>query len=196
MELQVGRLLKEKGRSETFAVEEPCPSGLEEAGVQGCTGPLHLEGRATSTGDGILVSGRIQVGLTMLCSRCLAPYPLEVEAGFQEEFVPRTRSRERDEVEERGPGSPARLSTFEDDDGVEFFDGHRIDLGPLVREQLLMALPMKALCREDCRGLCPVCGQNLNAAPCGCQVDETDPRLAVLGDLLDGGGRGRRAGDE
>jgi uncharacterized protein len=61
-------------------------------------------------------------------------------------------------------------------------DGH-IDLAPLVREYMLLDIPMKPLCRPDCKGLCPVCGQNLNDSTCQHQVDEIDPRLSVLKEL-------------
>lgn len=194
MELQVGPLLREQGRTQAFAVDEPCPPDLVEAGVEACRGPVHIEGRATSTGDGVLVQGHVTVPVTMVCSRCLSPYPLEVEADFQEEFVPRTRPRVPGEAEEANP--EGRDAVADDEDEVEFFDNNRIDLGPLIREQLVMALPMKSLCRDDCRGLCPVCGQNLNLGTCDCQVDETDPRLAVLRDLWEQSRKARPAGDE
>ena len=60
------------------------------------------------------------------------------------------------------------------------FDGKVIDLDPIVREQLLLALPMSAVCTEDCKGLCTVCGQNLNEKQCGCDTRQVDPRLAAL----------------
>jgi uncharacterized protein len=62
----------------------------------------------------------------------------------------------------------------------ELFDGKTIDLDPLVREQVLLALPMHAVCRDDCKGLCGQCGKNLNEGQCGCVGTQVDPRLAVL----------------
>jgi uncharacterized protein len=67
-----------------------------------------------------------------------------------------------------------------DDANQESFDGKTIDLDPILREQVLLALPMHALCREDCKGLCGMCGQNLNEATCGCEPKGMDPRLAAL----------------
>ncbi|HEY8530994.1 MAG TPA: DUF177 domain-containing protein [Limnochorda sp.] len=194
MELQVGRLMREQGRTQVFTADEPCPPDLLEAGVEACRGPVHIEGRATSTGAGVLVQGRVTVPVTMVCSRCLSPYPLELEAEFEEEFVPRSRPRPQGEDEEAT--AEGRNPVAGDEDEVEYFDNHRIDLGPLIREQLLMALPMKSLCRDDCRGLCPVCGHNLNLGACDCQVDETDPRLAVLRELLNSSGEARPGRDE
>ena len=70
---------------------------------------------------------------------------------------------------------------------VGYYDGDRLDLGEVVREQVLLALPLKPLCREDCRGLCPRCGQNRNLGPCGCPPPEEpgDPRLEPLRKLVD-----------
>ena len=72
----------------------------------------------------------------------------------------------------------------EDDDlSTAFYEDHVIDLGQLMQEQCYLAVPMKPLCKEDCRGLCPDCGANLNTATCQCQRAWVDPRLAVLEQL-------------
>jgi len=63
------------------------------------------------------------------------------------------------------------------------YEGEEVDLGPLIREQVLLALPTRPLCRDDCRGLCPQCGINLNHAECGCRVETFDPRLEALRSL-------------
>jgi DUF177 domain-containing protein len=64
-----------------------------------------------------------------------------------------------------------------------YYDGEEVDLTPLIREQTLLALPTRPLCREDCRGLCPRCGANLNQGDCGCPTEAGDPRLSVLRSL-------------
>jgi uncharacterized protein len=71
------------------------------------------------------------------------------------------------------------------DVGVSFYKDDTIDLGEVMREQFFLALPMKPLCRPDCRGLCPVCGKNRNIEQCECREEWTDPRLAPLKKLLD-----------
>ena len=70
---------------------------------------------------------------------------------------------------------------------VGYYQGDRLDLGEVVREQVLLGLPLKPLCREDCQGLCPRCGKNRNAGPCGCtpEEEEGDPRLEPLRKLFD-----------
>ena len=68
----------------------------------------------------------------------------------------------------------------EDDLGVSFYKDETLDLGELMREQFILALPMKPLCRADCAGLCPVCGMNRNRETCGCQSEWIDPRMEAL----------------
>jgi uncharacterized protein len=95
-------------------------------------------------------------------------------------FSLRSSKREKDPYE--GPGAAG------EDDGdvdvilVDSFQGE-LDLSRCVWEVLLLNLPERAICRDDCRGLCPVCGGNLNEVDCGCKEDDTDPRFAVLRDL-------------
>ena len=71
----------------------------------------------------------------------------------------------------------------ENDDYI-FIEDNKLDLLPPVEEQMMLEMPSKTLCREDCLGLCPKCGKNLNEGPCTCEKHETDPRLAVLKTLL------------
>jgi uncharacterized protein len=70
-----------------------------------------------------------------------------------------------------------------EDADEEWFDGKRIDLDPILREQVLLALPMSLLCAESCRGLCPVCGENLNLKDCRCERKVADPRWMALKDI-------------
>jgi len=82
--------------------------------------------------------------------------------------------------------APAALDDHQDDkDEIEYtvYQGDEIDLTPMVREQMLLALAERPLCREDCRGLCARCGVNLNEHACGCRTEAGDPRLAVLRSL-------------
>jgi uncharacterized protein len=86
---------------------------------------------------------------------------------------------EEETAEDRAHAERAGSFELEDADEV-IFDGKKIDLDPIVREQVLLALPMSAVCREDCEGLCAQCGQNLNEKQCGCEQKVIDPRLAPL----------------
>ena len=119
--------------------------------------------------DQFRLVGRVESMLELPCSRCLEAFNWPVDAAFDLRYQPRTRNT----------GDPER-EIAEDDLTTAFYESETIDLGELMREQFYLALPMKPLCREDCHGLCPQCGTNLNRETCRCSRDWEDPRLAVL----------------
>lgn len=124
--------------------------------------------RLGKRGDEVGVSGGFEGAVPLACSRCLESFPFPVAPEIAVRLLPKPTVRE-EEVE---------LSR--DDLEVEFYDGDVLDLAALLRAETLLALPMKPLCREECRGLCPVCGGNRNQVECACEVRWVDPRLAVL----------------
>ncbi len=113
--------------------------------------------------------GTVRAVLELPCSRCLEPFAVPVDAGFDLRYQPHTQNTGEGERE-----------VEEDDLTTAFYDRDQIDLGQLMCEQFYLALPMKPLCDAACRGLCPVCGLNLNKATCTCRHAWEDPRLAVL----------------
>jgi uncharacterized protein len=115
------------------------------------------------------LSGRVQTMLELPCSRCVEPFTQPVDAAFDLRYQPHTVNTGEGECE-----------IEEDDLTTAFYENDVIDLGQLMREQFYLSLPMKPLCREDCRGLCAVCGTNLNRAACDCKRAWDDPRLAAL----------------
>ena len=115
------------------------------------------------------VAGRLNGELELICSRCLEPFRLPVATEFDLRYVPR--------VENAGEGE---REVEEDDLSTAFYDGDEIDLAQLIMEQFQLALPMKPLCRDDCKGLCPHCGTNLNTGACDCSQKWEDPRFAAL----------------
>ena len=122
------------------------------------------------------LAGRTQTTLELPCSRRLEPMPVAVDAPFDLRYQPRTATTgaEKKDVEHE---------IEEDDFATAFYEDDQIDLGQLMREQLYLAVPMKPLCFDACRGLCPVCGTNLNRGTCTCRQAWDDPRLAPLKEL-------------
>jgi DUF177 domain-containing protein len=115
------------------------------------------------------LDGRVKATLELPCSRCLEPFRWEVDEPFELTYEPRPAASAEGERE------------IEDADfSAAFYDNDEIDLEQLVRERFEMSLPMKPLCREDCKGLCPVCGTNWNRGSCTCTTDWEDPRMAAL----------------
>jgi len=115
------------------------------------------------------LAGSLRTALQLACSRCLESFTMPVNAAFDLRYQPRTSNAGEGEREIQ-----------EDDLSTAYYDDESIDLGQLMREQCYLAVPMKPLCREECLGLCPVCGTNLNRGACSCRRDWEDPRLAVL----------------
>lgn len=116
----------------------------------------------------LYLEGNLHTEVEMDCSRCLEAARLPISAPFKYILTPaQTEHPEEQEL------------NAEDLDFV-YYQDDLIDLDPLVTEQILLQIPMKVLCREDCRGLCPHCGINLNQHSCQCHAERIDSRLAVL----------------
>ena len=118
------------------------------------------------------LAGHARTTLGLGCSRCLEPFTLPVDATFDLRYQPHAANTGEGERE-----------IEEDDLTTAFYENDQIDLGQLMREQFYLALPMKPLCRDECRGLCAVCGSNLNKETCSCTNEWEDPRLAALREL-------------
>ncbi|MGH3119000.1 MAG: YceD family protein [Vicinamibacterales bacterium] len=121
--------------------------------------------------------GRARTSLEMSCSRCTEPFRAPVDAAFDLRYFPH---RENIGPARHDKHGEHEHEIEEDDLGTAFYRDETIDLGELVREQLYLALPMKPLCTEGCRGLCPQCGTNLNRGACDCRGAWQDPRLEGL----------------
>ena len=123
--------------------------------------------------EAFAVSGRVRARLTVECSRCVEPFDVPVDAGFDLRYVAL--------AENVGEGE---REVGEEDLTTAYYREGMLDLIDLVREQFVLALPMKPLCTDSCRGLCPTCGTNLNKTQCDCAPKWEDPRLAPLKSLL------------
>ena len=130
------------------------------------------------SGDRVLVNGSIRVALVFYCDRCLEKFTSPQGLDFQlvlEVTGPEGDFSDRQDVE------------IEFDSGqieVLAFDGHSIDLGELLYQQMILAVPQKNLCRFDCRGICEHCGTNLNSQPCSCSGEVAMSPFAALNQLL------------
>jgi len=125
-------------------------------------------------GSAFRVTGRARTRLQLQCSRCLDDIELPVEVGFELRYVPQTENK---------ADEPDR-EIAEDDLTTAFYREGALDVIEMLREQFVLALPMKPLCAQACRGLCAACGENLNRTECACTPVWEDPRLAPLKGLL------------
>ena len=123
--------------------------------------------QAYKTGkDKVQIQCEGSVTLSIPCDRCLEP--VEINIDFNVDDVIEFNKTESDEEQEE----------------KDYIDGYNLDVDRLIFGELLVSIPGKILCREDCKGLCPVCGTNLNVAECGCDRDVLDPRMSVFKDIL------------
>lgn len=117
----------------------------------------------------VIVRGTVETSEEAVCGRCLKPFRLEQSLPLDLAFFKEKSPEDAEAAEE----------------GTLFFKGDEIDLGEAVKEQLLLNAPMRPLCSEDCKGLCPVCGADLNTEACGCKPKSGDPRMQALKDYFD-----------
>ncbi|MEW5954634.1 MAG: DUF177 domain-containing protein, partial [Bacillota bacterium] len=129
-------------------------------------GPLSLNLTLTNIDGAINVEGTIKAVLDLACGRCLELCRYNLACSLSETFY----------FSAEGAKPP--------DEEWIFFSGETLDLTREVYKAIVLALPMRGLCREDCRGLCPVCGVNINREQCDCKADSIDPRLTKLQELF------------
>ena len=141
-------------------------------------GPLQVQGEAelvsASLGE-VRVHGQLQVTMEADCDRCLTATILPVAADFDLLYRPSDKS----------PLVP-ELELDEDESETGFYEGSGIELNEVLREQVLLSLPMQVICQEACKGICPVCGQERNTQECGCEAKLVDDRWAALRNLKPG----------
>jgi uncharacterized protein len=143
--------------------------------------PLRSEGRADLIEErhskhqviqDIRLKGKLATSLELPCARCLEPVVHEVNGAFDLLYRPQGSDAGRPE-----------LSVTEAEAEISYYQGEGLLLEDALREQVLLALPLKAVCREDCKGLCPHCGKNLNEAQCSCVEPVDDPRWSALKEI-------------
>ena len=134
------------------------------------TAPLHVDMVHVRSGEDLLFSATLNSELVGRCGRCLEEYALSLAREFSCVMSPgRTFEREQE--------------LTADELSASFYTEEEVNLSALVHEETLLALPSRPLCREDCRGLCPQCGINLNVESCECRQEWKDSRLTILSNL-------------
>ncbi len=146
----------------SFTVEELARESLVDIS------PVRIAGEVTLVEGGYSLSAGLSWVGKLECSRCLAPYDFSHEEDFSLVLYPRKTISE------------SELSLDKNDLDAYFYDEPIVPVAPIVEERIQIAIPMKPLCREDCRGLCPQCGVDRNVSECNCVVEFIDPRWRAL----------------
>jgi uncharacterized protein len=168
MEINVSQLLKSHiGATREYEVDDP-------ADITGDGSQDSVQGKIklTRTNRGILVQGDLKTRIPSECGRCLKKFEYPLTFSVEEEFFP---------VIDVNSGVTLEIP---DEPGSFKIDEHHIlNLDEAIRQNALLAIPMKPLCRKNCKGICQSCGKDLNKGACGCTADEMDPRWAKLAQL-------------
>lgn len=122
----------------------------------------------------VLLKGRVKGALIVECARCLEPFVFHFDTELYQLYIPETKYRQR------FGGGEEELELTREDLVLSYYSDDEIDISPLVYEEIILSIPMKPICREDCKGLCPRCGTNLNTGTCLCQKESVDPRWRAL----------------
>ncbi|MDD4570904.1 MAG: DUF177 domain-containing protein [Clostridia bacterium] len=167
LNIYVGKLKNIKSGTDTFALEDKINS--EAYGYQELSLPAVVVFKGTvEKADGLLIVKGCAYGKAeLLCGRCLTTFLWDFAVDVLESF-----------------SNVSKVVEAEFEDNINLFCGEEIDITPYILRQIFLELPMKAVCREDCKGLCPYCGTNLNIGKCNCSGDNIDPRFEKLKTLL------------
>ncbi|MDA8441315.1 MAG: DUF177 domain-containing protein [Peptococcaceae bacterium] len=172
--INLAGIRKSFGASAEFTLREHLATWEVAGETVEFTQPVEVEVRATNLANSLLLQGQIQTEVKLVCSRCLEPFNLAVTVNFAEELC-----------------HAADLTSYmadhpeaQEEENYQVFASDEFDIRPMVSEQIVLALPMKPLCREECEGLCPKCGCDWNKAKCACDLQQGDPRLAGLADFF------------
>ena len=163
--MSVAEILGKPGNLKEIRVSKELP-GIRHALASLTDNPIEGDLKAESVVEGILVTGSLRGKALFECARCLTDTSSQVAVDVCELFV-----------------APGHEAPPEED--AYKVQGLEIDLEPMIRDALALALPLNPLCREECQGMCAQCGRDLNQGPCGCVEDELDPRWAALSELRD-----------
>jgi uncharacterized protein len=153
-----------------IASENYAPGSLDYHGAEFRQAvPLKIEAVAECVGAEIRIRGRLATRLAANCDRCLGPVEIPVERAFDLLYRPVQTIAKEEEIE-----------ISQDEMEIGFYSGDGIELADVATEQVILAVPMKLICRMECRGLCPVCGENRNLKQCDCAPPAEDSPFAAL----------------
>ncbi len=162
MLIEVADLRRQTGNEKEFT-GKIARIEIELQGALAVLSEVAVKGLAKNVGGKIYIKGNVVADANLNCSRCLEPFVIPVESSFEDAYFAQRTVDYRD-LEETG----------------RIYKGDQIDLEDVIIESLILTLPMKAICHQDCKGLCPSCGCNLNTGHCSCGPQTIDPRLTIL----------------
>lgn len=167
-----GLALEFEEQSEIF----PVLSEMINQGECNFMAPIKTAVKMTRIDDIIEVKGEVSTQVRLPCGRCLQEYELPLKSHFDLTYVKRIPGLQEDDEQDEVEISAQEM-------GLIYFEGEEINLQDGIQEQVILAFPIKAFCKKDCKGLCASCGKDLNKGDCGCDHQPSDPRFAALKNL-------------
>ena len=161
------RDISPEGRELNFEAD-PSHLDLVEEGVR-FNGMIHVQLSISKQRDMVFVTGHIETSLVLECGLCLKKFPCPLSLGIHAQYLPAASLDVQEEQELK-----------REDLDVIFYSGESLQFDDLIREQMILALPMHTVCTPGCLGLCPRCGQDLNKKNCHCVQNEPDSRFSIL----------------
>ena len=158
------------------AAEFPLVSDLKQDGVE-IVAPIQFQLRIQKSGQLVEVDGRLETVVSLSCGRCLQAYETPLASEFALTFTPYVESEQEADTEE------AEVELDTDELGLVYYKDDYLDLLQPLQDQLIMALPISPVCSDECRGLCPECGCNLNIDKCRCEKKIFNNKFSALGGL-------------
>lgn len=172
MKLDLAEILSNVGMRYRYDVDEP---PLVDEDLE-CTQPIRGDITFTNTGSVLLIEGGVETKVAVPCSRCLMDFEQPVEAPISEQFTL--------QVSHAGRGVHVTVEEDENPSAGKLFDGHLFDLTELLRQNITIEVPSQPLHDEACKGLCQICGKDLNVGACDCRPGAVNPAFAMLAELL------------
>ncbi len=163
MKINLGEIINYPGESVEFSYPLDV-SDLKFSAVESFNKPVMVTGMVENRAGVLTVTGKLDTEITCLCARCLKRFTKPIEFAINAYLA--------EELQD------------EDSEDIYLLDGDFVDMDEIATTVLVLGMDQRFLCKEDCKGLCPKCGKNLNDGPCDCREDQ-DPRLAVLRQLLE-----------
>lgn len=160
--IDISAILGKKGEQISFSVTENITEDNNYPMITAFIGPVNIKGTAANTDGAVNIEATGRAKLIMPCDRCAKDVDVDLDFSVEETYV------------------AAGNATV----GDETYTGNNINIDEAVKKSILSSLPMKVLCGEDCKGLCPQCGKDLNTGECGCKTDYIDPRFESLRSLF------------
>ena len=163
-------LIPEEGQSFAFSEDNAWFKGCFEDGDSPdfSLNKVDVNCVLTKTSNTVFIKGSLSASIEIDCGRCLERTTISISSNFIYTLEPAKAETRED------------LELTPEDLEISYYKGDFIDLGPIICEQIMLQVPMKVLCSEECKGLCPQCGTNLNTSSCNCNLSFADDRMAVL----------------